>query len=75
LIETPTHHRMEAVEDTPDGRGIVWKCHDCGRWLITHRDEGLIVIDRGDFFARHSGWKGPAGTAGGLAMDVRQAGS
>jgi len=48
-------HQLTAEAD--NGDEIVFACHepDCGRRLVLKRSGGLVVLDRGDFFARHVG--------------------
>jgi hypothetical protein len=48
-------HQLTAEAD--NGDEIVFVCHelDCGRRLVLKRSGGLVVLDRGDFFARHVG--------------------
>ncbi len=54
------HHVFEVDDD--DGRRIVFVCpvEGCGRRIIVVRGEGrYLVVDQGDFFARHTGTVGP----------------
>lgn len=50
-----TRHRM--VVDADNGDEVLFTCPepDCGRRLIVKRSGGLVVLDRGDFFAMHDG--------------------
>jgi hypothetical protein len=50
----PTHHMNV---DADNGDEILFTCPEtgCGRRLIVKRSGGLVVLDRGDFFAIHSG--------------------
>jgi hypothetical protein len=40
-----------------NGEDVLFTCPEagCGRRLIVKRHGGLIVLDQGDFFARHRG--------------------
>lgn len=51
-------HRM--VLEADNGAEVLFVCpHDgCGRRIVLKRSGGLVVIDRGDFFAFHSGGRG-----------------
>jgi hypothetical protein len=44
------------IEDD-DGRDITFVCPEvgCGRRVVFRRSGGMAVLDRGDFFALHSG--------------------
>ena len=48
-------HHVTAEAD--NGDEIVFVCHEqgCGRRLVLKRSGGLVVLDQGDFFARHVG--------------------
>jgi hypothetical protein len=48
-------HRMFLESD--NGEELLFACpHEgCGRRLVLRRSGGLVVLDRGDFFALHSG--------------------
>ena len=48
-------HRM--VLEADNGAELLFVCpyDGCGRRLVLKRSGGLTVIDRGDFFALHSG--------------------
>lgn len=48
-------HRMTL--ESSNGEEFLFVCpHDgCGRRLVLRRSGGLVVLDRGDFFALHSG--------------------
>jgi hypothetical protein len=50
-----THHRMTL--EAGNGEEFLFVCHHdgCGRRLVLQRSGGLVVLDRGDFFALHSG--------------------
>lgn len=52
-------HRMTIEAD--NGADVLFVCpvDSCGRRLVLKRSGGLVVLDRGDFFAYHAG-----GTAG-----------
>ncbi len=56
-------HRMTIEAD--NGDEILFACTDdrCGRRLVVRRSGGLVVLDRGDAMAAHSG--------GGLHMSAR----
>jgi hypothetical protein len=49
------HHRMNL--DSRSGQEMLFVCpHEgCGRRFVLSPAGGLVVIDRGDFFALHSG--------------------
>ncbi|RZT27642.1 hypothetical protein EV649_1413 [Kribbella sp. VKM Ac-2569] len=51
-------HRM--VIEADNGAEVLFVCpHEgCGRRLVLKRSGGLVVLDRGDFFALHSGGRG-----------------
>lgn len=51
-------HRMQIEAD--NGEDVLFACpvDSCGRRLILKRSGGLIVLDRGDFFAYHTGSTG-----------------
>jgi hypothetical protein len=51
-------HRMTLESD--NGEELLFVCpHDgCGRRLVLQRSGGLVVLERGDFFAVHSGGTG-----------------
>jgi hypothetical protein len=51
-------HRLTIEAD--DGRDVLLACpvEGCGRRLVVRRSGGLIVLDRGDFFALHVGGRG-----------------
>lgn len=53
----PTH-RMHVEAD--NGAEILFVCpeQDCGWRFVLRRGGGLVVIDRGDFHARHVGGSG-----------------
>jgi hypothetical protein len=48
-------HRMTVHAD--NGNEILLICPEaaCGRRLVVKRSGGMVVLDRGDFFAIHSG--------------------
>jgi hypothetical protein len=48
-------HRMNIEAD--NGEEILFACpiESCGRRLVLKRSGGLVVLNRGDFFALHSG--------------------
>lgn len=48
-------HRMDIEAD--NGDEVLFTCPEpgCGRRLVVKRSGGLVVIDRGDVTARHSG--------------------
>ena len=50
----PTH-RMTIEDD--DGRDVTFYCPEagCGRRVVFRRSGGMAVLNRGDFFALHSG--------------------
>jgi hypothetical protein len=52
-------HRMTMEADNGDDVLFVCPMDSCGRRLVLKRSGGLVVLDRGDFFAYHVG-----GTAG-----------
>ncbi|WP_328997731.1 hypothetical protein OHA18_25090 [Kribbella sp. NBC_00709] len=53
-----TQHKM--VIEADNGAEVLFVCpHDsCGRRLVLKRSGGLVVLDRGDFFALHFGGQG-----------------
>ncbi len=48
-------HRMNVEAD--NGKDVLFVCpvDGCGRRLVLKRSGGLVVLDRGDFFAYHVG--------------------
>jgi hypothetical protein len=46
--------------ESDNGEELLFVCpHDgCGRRLVLQRSGGLVVLERGDFFAVHSGSTG-----------------
>ncbi|MGH3788791.1 MAG: hypothetical protein ACRDRG_20085 [Pseudonocardiaceae bacterium] len=48
-------HRMNLEAD--NGQDVLFVCpvDSCGRRLVLKRAGGLVVLDRGDFFAYHIG--------------------
>ncbi len=52
-------HSLNVESD--NGGEILFVCNDseCRRRLVLKRSGDLVVIDRGDFFARHAGGTGP----------------
>lgn len=48
-------HRMTLESRTDDELLFVCPHEGCGRRLVLQRSGGLVVLDRGDFFALHSG--------------------
>jgi hypothetical protein len=48
-------HRMTVHAD--NGNEILLACPEagCGRRVVLKRSGGMVVLDRGDFFAIHSG--------------------
>ena len=53
----PIHH-LELEADNGDELLLVCEASECGRRLVLKRSGGLVVIDRGDFYARHIGGTG-----------------
>lgn len=54
---TPEHHALRCAEQTPDETLFV--CDLCGRRLVLNpRGRRMTVLDKGDFFALHSGGTG-----------------
>ena len=53
-----THH-MTVTSD--DGAEMLLECPEeyCGRRVVVKRSSEIVVIDQGDFFARHAGGNGP----------------
>jgi hypothetical protein len=49
-----THH---FTAEADNGDEVVFVCPEagCGRRLVLKRSGGLVVLDQGDFFARHIG--------------------
>lgn len=50
----PTHH-MHVEADNGHEQLFVCPEPGCGRRLVLKRSGGLVVLDRGDFWALHSG--------------------
>ncbi len=48
-------HRMTLESDNSEEFLFVCPHEGCGRRLVIKRSGGLVVLDRGDFFALHSG--------------------
>jgi hypothetical protein len=48
-------HRV--TMDADNGDEVLFACsvESCGRRLVVKRSGGLVVLERGDFFARHVG--------------------
>jgi hypothetical protein len=64
-------HRM-TVEARTDHEVLLACPHEsCGRRVVLSRDGDLVVIDRGDFFARHVGSVGPVEMSVGLTAPDR----
>jgi hypothetical protein len=59
-------HRLNIEADNGDEVLFVCATQSCGRRLVVKRSGGLVVLDRGDFFARHAG--GTEGLA--ISLDV-----
>lgn len=61
-------HQLYVEANT--GAEILFVCPEeaCGRRLVLKREGGLVVIDQGDFHARHVGGLGSIS----VATDVRQ---
>ena len=59
-------HRMTIHAD--NGDEILLACPEtgCGRRLVVKRSGGMVVLDRGDFFAIHSGGTEDLRLRGGL---------
>lgn len=59
-------HRMTVHAD--NGDEILLACQEtgCGRRLVIKRSGGMVVLDRGDFFAIHSGGTGDLRLQSGL---------
>ncbi len=51
-------HRMTVEAD--NGEDVLFVCpvDNCGRRLVLKRSGGLVVLDRGDFYAYHVGGTG-----------------
>lgn len=51
-------HHMHLESD--DGDGLLFRCpiDGCGRTVIVRRSGEFVVVQRGDFFASHTGAKG-----------------
>jgi hypothetical protein len=50
-----TEHRMTIEADNGDELLLSCPEESCGRRLVLKRSGGMVVLDRGDFFATHSG--------------------
>ncbi|MGH9251080.1 MAG: hypothetical protein ACRD0W_16385 [Acidimicrobiales bacterium] len=48
-------HRLTIEADNGEDVLFVCSVESCGRRLVVKRSGGLVVLDRGDFFARHAG--------------------
>ncbi len=61
-------HAMSIEDD--DGDDIIFVCReeDCGRRVMMRRSGGFVVLQRGDFFARHSG----SNVGAAISMDLRE---
>ena len=48
-------HRLTMEAD--NGHEVLFACsvESCGRRLVVKRSGGLVVVERGDFFAHHAG--------------------
>lgn len=57
-------HRLTV--ETDNGEDVLFFCSvdSCGRRLVLKRSGGLVVLDRGDFFADH------VGSTGGLEVEA-----
>jgi ABC-type iron transport system FetAB ATPase subunit len=52
----PVHHMAVHADN---GDEILLTCSEgCGRRLVLKRSGGMVVLDRGDFFAIHAGGTG-----------------
>ncbi|HSF85331.1 MAG TPA: hypothetical protein VLG28_06690 [Acidimicrobiia bacterium] len=60
-------HWMEVDDQTDDA--VVFSCPEpgCGRRVVVGGDSGLLVVDQGDFHARHVGAVGPIGLDASIA--------
>jgi hypothetical protein len=54
-MPVPATHQLTTEADTGDDVLFVCREEGCGRRLVVKRSGGLVVIDRGDFFALHTG--------------------
>ncbi|MGH8839283.1 MAG: hypothetical protein ACRDVO_08505 [Jiangellaceae bacterium] len=48
-------HRLTMEADNGDDVLFTCSIESCGRRLVVKRSGGLVVLERGDFFARHVG--------------------
>ncbi|HMG31757.1 MAG TPA: hypothetical protein VK585_16745 [Jiangellaceae bacterium] len=48
-------HRLTIEADNGEDVLFVCSIESCGRRLVVKRSGGLVVLERGDFFARHAG--------------------
>ena len=48
-------HRLTMEADNGDDVLFACSVESCGRRLVVKRSGGLVVLERGDFFARHVG--------------------
>lgn len=48
-------HRLDTEADNGDEVVLICPEEACRRRLVVKRSGGLVVLDRGDFFARHIG--------------------
>jgi len=47
--------------EVADRRGTLFVCDQCGRRIVIDGHGEITVLDRGDFFATHSGSSGGVG--------------
>jgi hypothetical protein len=63
------HHQMTLESDNGEEYLFVCPEEGCGRRLVLQRSGGLVVLDRGDFFALHSGGTGGLSISTGIPPD------
>jgi len=59
-------HLMAVEAD--NGDEVLVACSECGRRVILKRCGGLVVLNRGDFYAGHSVSRGPIAVGVDLAQ-------
>ncbi len=61
-------HSLNVESD--NGEEILFVCDEpgCDRRVVLKRSGDLVVIDRGDFFTRHTGGTGPLSVSANLSQ-------
>ena len=55
---TSPHHTMTIEAENTDELLLACDEEACGRRVVIKRSGGFVVLDKGDFFATHSGGRG-----------------